>query len=97
MRSFTARARARSLPFTALNSSDCRSAMTLPAPDRRPLQPSTSELNSHELCVVSTVTGRGRFCNSTMCRSCCGTLFDQSLMARIVGTASSNRASVSRG
>ena len=47
MRSLIRRASARSLAFTAWNNADCRSAMTLPEPERRPLQPSTSELNSH--------------------------------------------------
>ena len=32
--------------------------MTLPAPERRPSQPITSELISHELWVDRTLTGR---------------------------------------
>ncbi len=55
-RSLTRRASARSLALTAWrNSSDCRSAMTLPEPERSPLQPRTSELISHQLCVESIV------------------------------------------
>ena len=45
------------------------SAITLPEPDSSPLQPSTKDENSHELCVVSTFTGRGRFCRVRMCHS----------------------------
>ena len=97
MRSLRRRASARSLASTARNSSACRSAITLPLPDRRPLQPSTSEENSQALWVVSTFTGRGRFCSVRMCISCCGTFPAQSLMARMLGTCSIIFSSVSRG
>ena len=50
-------------------SSTCNAAIVLPAPERRPLQPATSELNSQALCVVRTLTGRGRFCSVRMCHS----------------------------
>ncbi len=43
--------------------------MTLPEPESRPLQPMTSEENSQALCVVSTFTGRGRFCSVRTCHS----------------------------
>ncbi len=89
--------RARSFARTAWKSSACRSAITLPLPESNPLPPSTSEENSHALCVVSTLTGRGRFCSRRMCISCCGTLPAQSLMARMVGTCSHIFSSVSRG
>ena len=56
--------------LTAWKSAACRSAITLPEPDSTPLQPSTSELKSHELCVVSTLTGRARLWSSRICRSC---------------------------
>ena len=97
MRSLMACAALRSPAFTARNSCACRSAITLPLPDSRPLQPSTSELISHELCVDSTVTGRARLCRLRTCHSCCCTLLDQSLMARIDGTWSTMRSSVSFG
>src|SRR5664279_4333717 len=80
MRSAKRLASARSLPCTARNSFACRSAMTLPEPDNRPLGPSTSEANSHDECVVSTFTGRDRFCSVRMCHSWCGTLPIQSLI-----------------
>ena len=38
--------------------------MTLPLPESRPLQPSTSELNSHALLVDSTLMGRARACSA---------------------------------
>ena len=44
---------------TASNNATCRSAMTLPAPDKSPPQPMHQRHNSQALCVVSTVTGRG--------------------------------------
>ena len=53
--------------------------------------------NSHALWVESTFTGRGRLCSVRMCISCCGTLPDQSLMARMDGTSSHIFSSVSRG
>ena len=71
--------------------------MTLPLPDNKPLQPSTSELNSHALWVESTFTGRGRLCNVRTCHSCCATLPAQSLMAWMVGTSSHSRSKVSFG
>ena len=36
-----------------------QTAITLPEPDNKPLQPSTSNEKSEALCVVSTFTGRG--------------------------------------
>ena len=55
MRSFSRFASARSLPCTARNRRACRSAMTLPLPESRPLQPSTSEDISHAECVLEHV------------------------------------------
>ena len=43
--------------------------MTLPLPESRPLQPSTSEESSQALWVVSTFTGRGRLCSVRTCHS----------------------------
>ena len=43
--------------------------------------PSTSELRSQALWVLSTLTGRSRPCSSRICISCWATLPDQSLMA----------------
>ena len=71
--------------------------MTLPEPERSPLQPSTSELNSQALWVESTLTAGLRLCSSRTCISCCATLPAQSLMARMVGTSSHILMSVSRG
>ncbi len=56
-----------------------------------------SEAISQELCVVSTFTGCGRFWNVRIWRSCSIASFDQSLSARIEGTASNNLSSVSKG
>jgi hypothetical protein len=61
------------------------------------LQPSTSELNSQALLVESTLTGCFRDCSIRTWASCCGTLCDQSLMARMVGISSSRRVSVAAG
>ena len=66
-------------------------------PENSPAQPSTRELNSQALWVVSTFIGRDRFWNVRMCFSCSIASFDQSLMARIVGTASNNCSRVSNG
>ncbi len=71
--------------------------MTLPLPDSRPLQPSTSELNSHALLVESTLIGRLRPCRLRIVLSCWATCGVQSLMARMVGTSSNSRSSVAAG
>ena len=71
--------------------------MTLPLPESRPLQPSTSELKSHALLVDSTLIGRARPCSARIWLSCCGTVGVQSLMARMVGTSSNSRSSVAAG
>ena len=63
----------------------------------RNMGPSTSDDSSHALCVVSTLTGRFRFCSARICRSCSGTELHQSLIARIVGTSSARRSSVASG
>ena len=39
-------------------------------PDNSPRRPGTNELNSQELCVDSTLTGRGRVCKMRMWSSC---------------------------
>src|SRR5713101_2576152 len=97
MRSLMRPASARSSPRTARNSADCRSGITLPLPESRPLQPSTSELRSQALWVESTLTGRGRLCSVRTCHSCCCRLPHQSLMARMFGISSHIRSSVSGG
>ena len=81
MRSLIACAVLRSPACTARNSCACRSAMTLPEPDSRPLQPSVSDAISHELCVDSTLNGRDRFCSVRTCHSCCCGVPAQSLIA----------------
>src|SRR6516225_3580823 len=63
MRLLSRLASARSWAWTARNKAACRSAMTLPLPERSPLQPSTRELSSQALWVVSTLTGGWRLCS----------------------------------
>ncbi|CFV96904.1 Uncharacterised protein [Bordetella pertussis] len=82
---------------TASQSATCKSACTLPEPDRMPLQPSTSEGMSHALCVVSTLTGRASDCSTRMLRSCSMGLLLRSLMAITEGTASASLTRVSSG
>ena len=97
MRSFTRRAAARSFSCTARQSCTCKSAITEPLPESRPLQPSTSEAISQVLCVVSTLTGGVRDCSARMWRSCSCGFEHQSLIARTVGTASRIFESVASG
>src|SRR5450759_3074551 len=97
MRSLMRLASERSLLRTARNGCACRLAMTLPLPESSQLHPRTSELKSQAECVLSTFTGRNKLSNVRIFHSCCCTLFDQSLMARSVGTASQSLSNVSLG
>jgi len=97
MRSLMRRAAARSFACTARQSCACRSAITEPLPESSPLQPSTSELISQALWVVSTLTAGRRDCSTRTWRSCSCGLEHQSLIARTVGTASRIFSSVASG
>src|SRR6266581_4869267 len=97
MRSLIFRAVARSFARTARKSFACSSAITEPLPDRRPLHPMTSELMSHELCVVSTFTGGSSDCSVLTWRSCSCGLAHQSLIAASGGAAVGGHLRDARG